>query len=48
MSTEAGPSGAAGGLRIVTSLLEGANFSMGAVSKLKGLAGSGKGNPLAE
>jgi hypothetical protein len=45
---EAGPSGAAGGLRIGTSILEGANFTMGAVSKLKGLAGSGKGNPLAE
>ena len=46
--TGAGPSGAAGALRIGTSVLDGASFTMGAVSKLQSLAGSGRGNPLAE
>ncbi len=47
-STGAGPSGAAGALRIGTSLLDGAEFTMGAVQKFRGLANSGKGNPLAD
>ena len=47
-STGAGPSGAAGALRIGTSLLDGAEFTMGAISKFRGMASSGKGNPLGE
>jgi hypothetical protein len=45
--TGAGPSGAAAGLRIGTALLDGANFTMGAVGKIQGMTSSGKGNPLA-
>jgi hypothetical protein len=45
--TGAGPSGAAAGLRIGSALLDGANFTMGAVSKIQGMTSSGKGNPLA-
>jgi hypothetical protein len=45
--TGAGPSRAAGALRIGTSLLEGANFTMGAVSQFRGMASSGKSNPFA-
>jgi hypothetical protein len=40
--TGAGPSGAAGALRIGTGLLEGAQFTMGAISQFKGMASSGK------
>jgi hypothetical protein len=40
--TGAGPSRAAGALRIGTSLLEGAQFTMGAVSQFRGMASSGK------
>jgi hypothetical protein len=43
----AGPSRAAGTLRIGTSLLEGAQFTMGAVSQFRGMASSGKSNPFA-
>lgn len=46
-STGAGPSGLAGGLRIGTSLLEGATSTMGAINTFRGMASSGKGNPLA-
>ena len=46
-SSGAGPSRAAGALRIGTSLLEGANATMGAVNTFRGMASSGKGNPLA-
>lgn len=45
--TGAGPSKAAGALRIGTSLLDGASFTMGAIGKVRSLASSGKGNPLA-
>jgi hypothetical protein len=44
--TGAGPSGAAGALRIGTGLLEGAQFTMGAISRFKGMASSGKLNPF--
>jgi hypothetical protein len=47
-SSGAGPSGAAGALRIGTGLLDGANFTMGAVGKFQGLPSSGKANPLGE
>jgi hypothetical protein len=46
-STGAPPSGAAAGLRLGTALLDGANFTMGAVGKIQGMTSSGKGNPLA-
>lgn len=45
--TGAGPSRAAGMLRIGTSLLEGAQFTMGAVNQFRGMASSGRSNPLA-
>lgn len=44
--TGAGPSRAAGALRIGTSLLEGANFTMGAIGQFRGMASSGKSNPF--
>lgn len=43
----AAPSRAAGVLRVGTGLLEGAQFTMGAISKFQGMASSGKKNPLA-
>jgi hypothetical protein len=46
-SIGAGPSGAAAGLRLGTALIEGADFAMGAIGRIQGMASGGKGNPLA-
>jgi hypothetical protein len=46
-STGAEPSRSAGALRIGTSILEGATSTMGAINSFRGMASSGKGNPLA-
>jgi len=45
--TGAAPSRAAGALRLGTSLLEGADFTLNAVSRFGSYAGSGRSNPLA-
>ena len=45
--TGAGPSRAAGALRIGSALLDGAKFTMGAVSQFRGMASSGSSNPFA-
>jgi hypothetical protein len=45
--TGAPPSGTAGALRLGTSLIEGAQFGMGAYSQVRSMTSSGKSNPLA-
>ncbi len=45
--TGTGPSGAAGALRVGTSLLQGLDFGLSAYGQIKNMASSGKANPFA-
>jgi len=48
VATGAGHSGLAGGLRIGTSLLDGATSTMDAINTFRGMASSGKKSPRAD